>query len=107
MSALLVHCTCPDPASARHIAEVLVAEKLAACVQVLPQMLSIYRWQGQLQVDSEALLLIKTTRARFDALRACIAALHPYDLPELLALDVTDAAPAYLDWLRSETDAGQ
>lgn len=105
MSALLVHCTCPDAASARHIAEVLVAEKLAACVQVLPQMLSIYRWRGELQRDHEHLLLIKTRRACWPALRERVAQLHPYDTPEVLAFAAVDGSAAYLAWLAEQTHA--
>ncbi|MBX3701044.1 MAG: divalent-cation tolerance protein CutA [Dokdonella sp.] len=102
MSALLVHCTCPDAASARHIAEVLVAEKLAACVQVLPEMLSIYRWHGEVQHDREHLLLIKTAADHWPALAARIPQLHPYDTPELLAFAAVDGSAGYLAWLADQ-----
>jgi periplasmic divalent cation tolerance protein len=101
MSAVVVHCSCPDAEVAARIARTLVEERLAACVQMIPAMTSTYRWQGDVHVDGEALLLIKSTRARLDALKARIAELHPYEVPELVALDVVDGSPAYLAWLEA------
>jgi len=98
---LLCHCTCPDPASARHIAETLVSERLAACVSQLPGIQSTYRWQGAVTTDSEVLLLIKTTAARFEALRQRLLQLHPHELPELLAVAAEHGHPAYLEWVRA------
>ncbi|MGN6519241.1 MAG: divalent-cation tolerance protein CutA [Dokdonella sp.] len=99
MAAIVIHCSCPDADTAARIARALVDEQLAACVQVLPGMTSTYRWKGAVHVDAEVLLLAKTVRARLDAVSARIAALHPYEVPELLALDVVDGAPGYLTWL--------
>ncbi|HEY6943218.1 divalent-cation tolerance protein CutA [Dokdonella sp.] len=99
MAAIVIHCSCPDAASAARIARALVDERLAACVQVLPGMTSTYRWHGEVHVDTEVLLLIKTVAARLDALKARIAALHPYEVPELLAFEAVDGAPGYLGWL--------
>ncbi|WP_049623108.1 divalent-cation tolerance protein CutA [Frateuria defendens] len=98
---LLCYCTCPDAASAAAIAETLVAEGLAACVNRLPGIASTYRWQGRVVTDSEELLLIKTTAARFEALKARLLALHPYELPELVAVPVERGHAAYLDWVRA------
>lgn len=103
MSALIAHCTCPDADTAARIARALVEEGLAACVQAIPGVVSTYRWQGALQTDAEVLLLIKTTRARWPALKARLPALHPYDVPELLAVDAVDGLPQYLAWLDSDT----
>lgn len=100
-AVLLCHCTCPDQTSARQLAEALVGERLAACVNQLPGVQSIYRWQGAVTTDSEVLLLIKTTTDRFDALKARLLQLHPYDLPELIAAPVTHGHSAYLDWVRA------
>jgi periplasmic divalent cation tolerance protein len=105
MSAVVVHCSCPDAEAAARIARALVDEQLAACVQALPGVTSTYRWQGEVQVDAETLLLIKTTRARIDALGRRVAELHPYDTPELLVLEVVDGAPDYLAWLEAATAA--
>jgi len=103
MTALLVHCTCPDAANARRIARALVDERLAACVQVVPGLLSIYRWQGAVHEDGEVLLLVKTTRERWPALAARIGELHPYATPELLAFDAADGSADYLAWLTAQT----
>jgi len=100
---LLCYCTCPDETSARRIAGALVAERLAACVNRLPGIASTYRWQGEVTTDSEHLLLIKTTAARFEALRARLLELHPYDLPELIAVPVEQAHAPYLAWVREAT----
>lgn len=97
---LLCYCTCPDGASAQALAEALVGESLAACVNRLPGVQSTYRWQGELVTDAEELLLIKTTAARFEALRARLLQLHPYDVPELVAVPVERGHPAYLEWVR-------
>lgn len=103
MSALIVFCTCSDETCAERIAVALVEERLAACVNRIPGVVSTYRWQGKLCRDSEQLLLIKTTRERFDALRERIVALHAYELPEVIAVDVVHGLPAYLDWIAAET----
>jgi periplasmic divalent cation tolerance protein len=104
MDALLALCTCPDEATAARIARVLVDERLAACVNRLPGVHSTYRWQGMVQEDAEVLLLIKTTRARLPALRERLPALHPYELPELIAVEVAGGLPAYLDWVAAGVD---
>lgn len=104
MAAVVVHCSCPDADSAARIARALVEERLAACVQALPGVTSTYRWQGEVRVDAEVLLLVKTVTTRLDALKARIAALHPYDVPELLAFEAVDGAPAYLGWLAQACD---
>ncbi|WP_374249090.1 divalent-cation tolerance protein CutA [Thermomonas sp.] len=103
MTALLCLCTCPDMATAERIAGTLVEEQLAACVNLLPGVTSLYRWQGRLQRDAEVLLLIKTTRDRYPALQARLPQLHPYELPELLAVEAADGLPAYLHWLAAAT----
>ncbi len=103
MPALLALSTCPDAETAAHIARTLVEEKLAACVNRVPGVTSTYRWEGEVQDDAEVLLLIKTTRECFEALRTRLVELHPYSLPELIALDIADGLSAYLDWLAHET----
>lgn len=99
-TVLLCYCSCPDAASAQAIAEALVGERLAACVNRLPAVHSTYRWLGAVTCDSEELLLIKTTAARFDALKTRLLELHPYELPELVAVPVQRGHEAYLDWVR-------
>ncbi|MGH7222889.1 MAG: divalent-cation tolerance protein CutA [Gemmataceae bacterium] len=103
MPALLALSTCPDAETAAHIARTLVEEKLAGCVNCVSGVTSTYRWQEQVHDDAEVLLLIKTTRERFEALRTRLVELHPYNVPELIAFDIADGLPAYLDWLAHET----
>ena len=103
MTVLACHCTCPDPATASAIARTLVEERLAACASVQPGVASVYRWQGRVEQAQEALLVAKTTRDRLEALVARIQALHPYDLPEVLAFEAVGGSPAYLDWVAAET----
>ena len=104
-SAIVVFCTCPDETAAERIAGTLVEERLAACVNRIAGVASTYRWQGKICRDSEQLLLIKTTRERFAALRERILALHPYELPEVIAVDIASGWAAYLDWIDVETRA--
>lgn len=94
----LVLVSCPQ-AAAESLAEALVNEGLVACVSLLPQLRSIYRWQGQVQRDDESLLLIKTPVAKFGALQQAILARHPYELPEILAVNPLDGHAPYLDWV--------
>ncbi len=98
---VVVLCTCPDADSAAHVSRALVEEGLAACVNRLPGMTSVYRWQGVVHEDAEVLLLAKTTTTRFGALQARVLELHPYDVPEIIAIDIADGHGAYLDWLRA------
>ncbi|GAB1597031.1 divalent-cation tolerance protein CutA [Lysobacter claricitrinus] len=103
MHVVVLHCTCPDAASADRIATALVDERLAACVQQLRGVGSTYRWEGRVERADEVLLLIKTAHDRIPAAIARVQALHPYDVPELLALDASDGAPAYLDWVVAQS----
>ena len=105
MSVLLALTTAPDGETAGRIARALVEERLAACVNRLPGVASTYRWRGMLQEDAEVLLLIKTTRARLPALEARLGELHPYEVPELIALDVAAGLAPYLAWVESECGA--
>ena len=100
----MVLCTCPDPATAERLARGLVGGGLAACVNILPQIRSIYRWQGETQDDAEVLMVAKTTRSAYAGLEAWLAEEHPYDVPEVLALPVRAGAGAYLDWVVNETE---
>lgn len=100
---MLAYSTCPDAASADTIASALVGERLAACVNQVPGLRSTYRWQGRVEQADEVLLLIKTTAARLPALTARLQALHPYELPELVAVEVGAGLPAYLDWVAAQT----
>jgi periplasmic divalent cation tolerance protein len=100
-TVLLCYCTCPNAASAQHLADALVGESLAACVNRIPGIHSTYRWKGEVTTDVEELLLIKTTVGRFEALKERVLALHPYELPELIAVPIERGHAAYLNWVRA------
>lgn len=103
MDVRLVFCTCPDHPSAHALAHHLVAQRLAACVNLLPPMQSVYRWQEQIEQTEEVQLLIKTCADRMEALRTAILERHPYELPEIIAISPSDGLPPYLDWIRAQT----
>ena len=96
---IVVLSTCATETDAELLARALVAERLAACVNVVPGMRSFYHWKGEIESSTEFLLIIKTSRELFPALNAEMAKLHPYEVPELLALPVVDGAENYLSWL--------
>lgn len=98
-AAVVAFVTCPDRRSARRVADGLIARRAAACVNILPGVTSVYRWQGKVERSAEHLLIIKTTAAGFSALRRAVLALHPYDVPEIIALPVTQGHRPYLDWV--------
>lgn len=100
---LVVLCTFPPGDAAPGAAEALVRERLAACVNLVPAITSVYRWQGQVQRDQEQLAIIKTTADRFPALERRLVELHPYDTPEVLALPIDGGHLPYLDWVRDST----
>jgi periplasmic divalent cation tolerance protein len=96
---ILVLSTFPSPEKAAEVARVLVDEQLCACVNLVPQIRSIYRWQGAVSDEAETLALIKTTREAEGALRARLVELHPYEVPEVIALAITGGHAAYLEWV--------
>ena len=106
MNAIVVLCTCPDDVVAERIASALVEERLAACVNRIPGIVSTYRWQGAVHSDREILLLIKTTCDQVEPLTALVASLHPYELPEVLAVEVAAGSPGYLDWVVGNSSGG-
>ena len=98
--------TAANSDEATRIAEMLVERKLAACVQVLPPMTSIYVWKGDVQRESEILLVAKSTRAKFDELEASVRAIHSYETPEIIALPIVAGSPSYLSWLSNCLEEG-
>jgi periplasmic divalent cation tolerance protein len=95
--------TAPDPATAERLGATLVEERLATCANVLPSLSSVYWWQGKVEKASESLLLLKTVEGRVPALRERAVRLHPYEVPELLVIEVADGFQPYLDWVRQES----
>ena len=100
---LLVLTNLPDRGAAKHLASALIEDRVAACVNVLAPATSVYRWQGAVETADETPLLIKTTRERYAALEAKIRELHPYELPEIIAVPLAQGLPAYLQWVADET----
>ena len=100
---MLVYSTTPDEETAKKFAKELVEQKLAACVSMMPGIQSVYRWKGAVEEATEVCLMIKTTRARFQELASRILSLHPYDVPEIVALPVVEGLPSYLQWVGEET----
>jgi periplasmic divalent cation tolerance protein len=97
----LILCTCPNAEVAERIARSLVDQKLAACVNILPGVRSVYQWQGQVEIAQEHLLLIKSPRATYPAIEVAIKAMHPYEIPEIIALEIEHGAADYLKWIDS------
>lgn len=104
MTPILVITNCPDATCAESIAMAVVEDRLAACVNIMPSCRSIYLWQGAIEATSEIPLLIKTTAERYAELEAVIKTHHPYTVPEIIALPISQGLPAYLDWLATETN---
>ena len=100
----IVLCTVPDAATGEALGQHLVETGLAACVNLVPGLTSIYRWQGKVQRDAEVLLVIKTRHDRFAALSAAVRERHPYELPEIIAVPLSAGLPAYLDWINQSLD---
>ncbi|WP_456417841.1 divalent-cation tolerance protein CutA [Thiolapillus sp.] len=96
---LLVLCTCPDGNVAEYLANTLVERKLAACVNIAGAIRSVYPWQGKIQQDNEVLLLIKTTAAGWANLEQALLELHPYDVPEIIAMPIVAGSKDYLNWV--------
>ena len=101
--ALLALCTCPDQTVAREIANAMVERQLAACVNILPGLVSVYQWQGKTEESQEALLVIKTSEDRYQDLEESLHAMHPYELPEIIAVSVERGLEDYLQWIQSCT----
>ena len=102
---LLVLTNLPDRAVAEKLADLLITQKLAACVNILAPCRSVDRWKDAVQHDEEHPMLIKTTAERYAALERALRTAHPYELPEIIAVPIERGLPAYLDWVAAETEA--
>jgi periplasmic divalent cation tolerance protein len=104
MSAIIVLTNAPDRAVARRIADALIERKLAACVNMLAECTSVYRWKGGIETATEVPLMIKTRSEIYDDVEAAIRGLHPYELPEIIAIPVERGSPDFLDWVNAQTE---
>lgn len=102
-STLLVFSNLPDRATAETLAAALVERQAAACVNIMAPCRSVYRWKGAVEQSEEVPVFIKTSAERYALVEHIVRELHPYELPEIIALPVTGGLPAYLDWVVSET----
>ena len=102
-TAILVFTNLPDIVTARALAQQLVANRLAGCVNILPGVESVYRWQDGVEQASEVTLLIKSVPSRYSELESAIRAAHTYQVPEIIAVPIAAGLPAYLDWVLKET----
>jgi len=107
MSTLLVLTNLPDRAAAERLADSLIEQRVAACINILAPCRSVYRWKGAVQHDEEHPMLIKTTAQRYPALERAIRAGHPYELPEIIAVPIERGLAAYLDWVATESASGK
>lgn len=105
MTMLLVSTTFPDHETAERIGREIIAARLAACVNILAPCRSIYHWQGNIEAATEVPALFKTSVARYEEFAFRLRQLHPYELPEIVAVRVADGLPAYLNWVATETSA--
>lgn len=103
-TALLVFCACPDNDTAMEVANALVEKQLAACVSLLPEVLSVYPWKGKVESSEETILLIKTRKERYSDMEKAILAVHPYELPEIIAVPVERGLADYLSWVDACTE---
>ena len=104
-AVLVVFCTFPNPEKARQIGTLVVERQLAACVNLVPGIESIYEWDGKVCREEEVLGVFKTSEERFEALREALVEAHPYEVPEVVALPVTAGSAPYLDWVRGQCGA--
>jgi periplasmic divalent cation tolerance protein len=103
--ALLVFSTFPTAEAARTAVRTLVEERLCACGNLMPKVESIYRWEGRVETAEEVLIVLKTTRLRYPAVEESLRAMHPYEVPEIIAVRLENGAPAYLKWIADSCSA--
>lgn len=103
MDAIIIYCTVPDKRVAKEIAKQIVKHHLAACVSAVDRVESIFSWDGEIEKEKEVMLMIKTLRPNFENIKDLITDLHPYNVPEIIAVPIVDCSKEYLQWLVHET----
>lgn len=101
MDSIVILCTTNSQESALNIAQTLVKNKLCACVNIIPKVYSVYSWKDKIETDEEYLMLIKTKKDLFEQVNQRIQEIHPYEVPEVISLDITEGSKSYLDWIVS------
>lgn len=101
MDSIVILCTTNSQESALNIAQTLVKNKLCACVNIIPKVYSVYSWKDKIETDEEYLMLIKTKKDLFEQVNQKIQEIHPYEVPEVISLDITEGSKSYLDWIVS------
>ena len=101
--SIIIFCTAPEGEKGKEIAEHLIQKELAACVNIVPKVQSVYRWKGVICTDAESLLIIKTNKHLFQSIEKEIRRVHPYEVPEIISVDITDGYKEYLDWIENST----
>lgn len=105
MDIIVINCTVPNKKIAKSITKILIKHKLAACVNMIDKVTSIFSWEGEICEEKEVLLLIKTRRSNYGKIKLVIEDMHPYTVPEIVALPIVDCSEDYLKWLVRETEA--
>lgn len=103
MDAIVIYCTVPDKRVAKEISQHIIKHRLAACVSAIDRVESVFSWDGEMEKEKEILLMIKTLRVNFEPIKHLISDLHPYQVPEIIALPIVDCSKEYLQWLVHET----
>ena len=103
MDAIVIYCTVPDKRIAKEISKYIIKHHLAACVSAIDRAESVFSWDGELEKEKEVLLMIKTLRTNFEKIKVLITELHPYNVPEIIAVPIVDCSKEYLQWLAHET----
>jgi periplasmic divalent cation tolerance protein len=107
VEAIVVYITAPNEDEAAKIAKTLIEEKLAACVNIVPEIRSIYSWQGKIEDEKEVLMIVKTRLRLFNALKTKVLTMHSYTIPEIIALPIVDGSDEYIKWLKEATTRQQ
>jgi len=95
----IILCTCPNKKTAEDLASLLIKQKLAACINIIPGITSVYEWQGKIETSQEHLMLIKSHTNKYEAIESTIKTIHPYELPEIIAVPIERGHPDYLQWI--------
>jgi periplasmic divalent cation tolerance protein len=103
MDAIIIYCTVPDKRVAKEISKFIIKHHLAACVSAVDRVESVFSWDGEIENEKEILLMIKTLRTNFEKIKVLITELHPYNVPEIIAVPIVDCSKEYLQWLVHET----